>query len=177
MTFTEQTGFRRSGPNAICQDHEALLAVREFTFDLRDEDFVRYFEDRTGVAITWSPRCGYAAPFACSDKEWQQVCRDTMQGDETFQRIIRGKLEDAWELWQAELERERDTRKVERTRGVFPARVCKSPMTRWNSSRSERGTAMDSSTIYRDPSVMVSMVFPRRLLPCARYSFHVVSVP
>jgi hypothetical protein len=125
MRFTQQTGFRRSGPNAICQDHEALLAVREFTFDLQDEDFVRYFEGRTGVAITWSPRCGYAAPFACSDKEWQQVCRDTMQGDETFQRIIRGKLEDAWELWQAELERERDTRKVERTRGVFPARTVK----------------------------------------------------
>jgi hypothetical protein len=125
MTFTEQTGFRRSGPNAICQDHEALLAVSEFNFDLQDEDFVRYFEDRTGVAIIWSPRCGYAAPFACSDKEWQQVCRDTMQGDETFQRIIRGKLEDAWELWQAELERERDTRKVERTRGVFPARTVK----------------------------------------------------
>ena len=60
MTFTAQTGYKRSGPVAICQDSEALLAVREFSFDLTDEDFVRYFEDRTGVRITWSPRTSCA---------------------------------------------------------------------------------------------------------------------
>ena len=125
MSFTQQTGFRRSGQKAICQDTEALLAVRKFSFDLTNEDFVRYFEDRTGICITWSPCCDYEFPFACTDKEWQQVCRDTMQGDETFQRVIRGKLEDAWELWQAELERERSTRKVERTRDIFPTRTVK----------------------------------------------------
>ena len=125
MTFTEQTGYKRSGPVAICQDIEALLAVRQFSFDLTDEDFVRYFEDRTGVRITWSPRCGYKhpnPPFACSDKEWAKVCADIMADDDTPTRILRGQLEDAWELWQAELERERDTRNVSRIRGAFPAR-------------------------------------------------------
>ena len=106
MSFTQQTGFRRSGPNAICQDHEALLAVREFTFDLNDPDFVSYFESRTGVCISWSPACGYDCsdnpPYLATEKEWQTICRDTMQGDETFQRIIRGKLEDCWELYRAE---------------------------------------------------------------------------
>lgn len=121
-SFTAQTGYKRSGPVAICQDTEALLAVREFGFDLQDEDFVRYFEDRTGVCITWSPRCGYEHPFACSDKEWAKVCADIMVADDTTDRILRGKLEDCWELWQGELERERDTRKVERVRGAFPAR-------------------------------------------------------
>jgi len=125
MTFTEQTGYKRSGPNAICQDTEALLAVREFSFDLQDEDFVRYFEDRTGVCITWSPRCDYEHPFACSEKEWAKVCADIMADDDTSDRILRGKLEDAWELWQAELERERGTRKVERMRGIFPTRTVK----------------------------------------------------
>jgi hypothetical protein len=120
--FTAQTGYRRSGPVAICQDIQAFLAVREFSFDLTDEDFVRYFEDRTGVCITWSPRCGYEHPFACSDKEWAKVCADIMADDETPTRILRGKLEDCWELWQGELERERDTRKVARLRGAFPAR-------------------------------------------------------
>ena len=122
MTFTAQTGYHRSGLVAICQDTEALLAVREFSFDLTDEDFVRYSEDRTGVRITWSPRCGYEHPFACSDKEWAKVCADIMADDDTPTRILRGKLEDCWELWQAELERERDTRKVARLRGAFPAR-------------------------------------------------------
>jgi hypothetical protein len=122
MTFTEQTGYKRSGPNAICQDTEVLLAVREFSFDLKDEDFVRYFEDRTGVRITWSPRCGYEHPFACSEKEWAKVCADILVDDDTHDRILRGKLEDAWELWQAELERERGTRSVARIRGAFPAR-------------------------------------------------------
>ena len=122
MTFTEQTGYKRSGPNAICQDIEALLAVREFSFDLTDEDFVRYFEDRTGVRITWSPRCDYEHPFACADKEWAKACADIMADDDTPTRILRGQLEDAWELWQAELERERGTRTVSRIRGAFPAR-------------------------------------------------------
>ena len=102
MTFTKQTGFRRSGPNAICQDHEALLAVREFTFDLTDPDFVSYFESRTGICISHSPASDYKLEFLATEKEWQTICRDTMQGDETFQRIIRGKLEDCWELYRAE---------------------------------------------------------------------------
>jgi hypothetical protein len=106
MTFTEQTGYRRSGPVAICQDQEALLAVREFTFDLTDPDFVSYFESRTGVCISWSPACGYECsdnpPYLATEKEWKTICRDTMQSDETFQRILRGKLEDCWELYRAE---------------------------------------------------------------------------
>jgi len=125
MTFTEQTRYKRSGPVAICQDIEALLAVREFSFDLTNEDFVRYFEDRTGVRITWSPRCGYRPPnppFACSESEWKQFCKDVMADTDTPTRILRGKLQDCWELWQAELERERGTRNVERIRGAFPAR-------------------------------------------------------
>jgi len=134
MKFTEQTGYKRSGPVAICQNIEALLAVREFSFDLTDEDFVRYFEDRTGVRITWSPRCGYGVtepdnpPFACSEAEWKQFCKDVMADADTPTRILRGKLEDAWELWQAELERERDTRNVSRIRGAFPSRTI--PATR-----------------------------------------------
>ena len=120
--FTEQTSYQRSGPNAICQDIDALLRVTQLNFDLSDEDFVRYFEDRTGVRITWSPRCDYEHPFACSDKEWAKVCADIMADDDTPTRILRGQLEDTWELYQAELERERDTRKVARLRGAFPAR-------------------------------------------------------
>lgn len=120
--FTEQTKYQRSGPNAICQDIDALLRVTKFNFNLGDEDFVRYFEDRTGVRITWSPRCDYEHPFACSRNEWSQVMRDIIADQDTPARILRGKLEDAWELWQAELERERDTRNVERVRGAFPAR-------------------------------------------------------
>jgi hypothetical protein len=101
-TFTAQTGYRRSGPVAICQDIEALLAVREFTFDLNDPDFVSYFESRTGICISHSPASDYKLELLATEKEWQAICRDTMQGEETFQRIIRGKLEDCWELYRAE---------------------------------------------------------------------------
>jgi len=115
MTFTEQTGFRRSGPNAICQDHEALLAVREFTFDLTDPDFVSYFESRTGVCISWSPACGYDCsdnpPYLATEKEWKTICRDIMRDTDTPTRILRGKLEDCWELYRAEVS---DKPRVER---------------------------------------------------------------
>jgi hypothetical protein len=106
MSFTQQTGYRRSGPVAICQDHEALLAVREFTFDLNDPDFVSYFESRTGVCISWSPACGYDGsdnpPYLATEKEWKTICRDIIRGTDMPARILRGKLEDCWELYRAE---------------------------------------------------------------------------
>lgn len=103
MTFTEQTGYRRTGSKSICQDADALLAVQHYNFDgdLNNADFLRYFESRTGICITWSPRCSYKQPFACSAQEWAEVCAAVMRDEDTPARILRGRLEDAWELWQA----------------------------------------------------------------------------
>jgi hypothetical protein len=102
MTFTEQTGYRRRAPQAICQDTAALLAVRETNFDLDDRDFVDYFIARTGVRINDNGRGpNYLAHSPCSPQEWAQKKRNIMHDDETFLRIIRGQLEDCWELYCA----------------------------------------------------------------------------
>jgi hypothetical protein len=101
MSFTAQTGYRRQGPRAICQDAESLLAVRETSFDLADPDFVDYFVARTGVRINDNGRgAEYLDHSPCSPSEWSEVCRDIMQGDDTPTRLLRGKLEDCWELYQ-----------------------------------------------------------------------------
>jgi hypothetical protein len=101
MSFTTQTGYRRQGPQAICQDLDALLAVGETSFDLDDGDFVDYFVARTGVRINDNGRgSDYLAHSPCSPQEWAQKKHDIMHGDETFLRIIRGQLEDCWELYQ-----------------------------------------------------------------------------
>lgn len=101
MTFTEQTAYRRTGRKSICQDADALLFVRHYNFDLNNAAFVRYFEERTGIRITWSPRCGYERPFACSKREWAEACAAIMGDEDAPARLLRGRLEDAWELWQA----------------------------------------------------------------------------
>ena len=101
MSFTTQTGYLRQGPQAICQDLDALLAVRETSFDLSDPDFVAYFVRRTGVRINENGRgVTYKTYSPCSPQEWADVCRDITQGKDQVNRILRGKLEDCWELYQ-----------------------------------------------------------------------------
>ncbi len=101
MSFTTQTGYHRQGPQAICQDLDALLAVRETSFDLSDPDFVAYFVRRTGVRINENGRgATYETYSPCSHQEWADVCQDIKQGKDQVSRILRGKLEDCWELYQ-----------------------------------------------------------------------------
>jgi hypothetical protein len=100
MTFTEQTGYTRTAPDAICQEQGFLLMAHAWSFDLNEDRFVKYFEERTGVRISWSPSCDYENPRPCSKAEWRGVVQEIMTDTETSGRIMRGKLEDAWELWQ-----------------------------------------------------------------------------
>lgn len=98
--FTQQTGFRRGHPRAICQDQRMLLKVREFNFNLNDEKFIAYFEARTGVAISESPRTSYKVHIKCTADEWEDAKHDIMTSQDRYKQIMRGRLEDAWELWQ-----------------------------------------------------------------------------
>jgi hypothetical protein len=99
MTFTEQTGHRRRHPAELCQDLDVLAKAWNWTFNLGDLVFVEYFQKRTGIMITWSPRSTYQNPEVCSLEEWDQICRDIMHGKDTADHILRSKLEDVWEIW------------------------------------------------------------------------------
>lgn len=39
---------------AICQDHDILLGIDSFSFDLSDNKFVKYFMQRTGIQLDLS---------------------------------------------------------------------------------------------------------------------------
>jgi hypothetical protein len=97
MTFTAQTGYRRSHPRGICQNHDFLLAVTQFDFDLFDPDFVAYFEGRTGIQLRSTG--GYFTPRNRSVEEWDEMVADLSSAEDETTRILRGKLQDCWELY------------------------------------------------------------------------------
>jgi hypothetical protein len=99
MTFTEQTGYRRQGPHALCQEHAYLLAATKFDYDLSDPEFVAYFERRTGIALRSTG--SYSSPRHRTREEWDDMAWHIMNGDETPDRILRGRLQDCWELYCA----------------------------------------------------------------------------
>lgn len=79
---------------AICQDQAKLLAMRHFDFDLTDMDFVRYFEERTGVQIS---RTSYG--LKCKEDEWRETCEWIAYPEDMVYRIMRAKLQDCWEIY------------------------------------------------------------------------------
>jgi hypothetical protein len=97
MTFTAQTGYRRSHPRGICQNHDFLLAVTHFDFDLSDPEFVAYFEGRTGIQLRSTG--GYYTPRNRSGEEWKEMVADISSAEDETTRILRGKLQDCWEIY------------------------------------------------------------------------------
>lgn len=89
MTIFQQTGWRRSHPQQICQDIEVLERVTDFTFDATNEDFLDYFTSRTGYA--WRKA-------DCGPERMKQIIADQSINDRWL-RIMRAKLQDCWELY------------------------------------------------------------------------------
>lgn len=75
-TIFRQTGYRRSGPVAICQDIEYLLKVHIFNYDQTVEEFQKYCASR-GIY--------------CSENE------PTTEG--MAEHLHAAKIQDCWELW------------------------------------------------------------------------------
>jgi len=50
-TIEQQTGWKRPCPTMICQEHDVLLSLTDYSFDLDDLEFVQYFRSRTGIAL------------------------------------------------------------------------------------------------------------------------------
>ncbi len=68
--------------------------MRHFDFDLTNMDFVRYFEERTGVMVSRN------SDGSCSNqKEWLQTCQWIAFPEDDVYRIIRAKMQDCWEIY------------------------------------------------------------------------------
>lgn len=117
-----QTGWRRSHPQALCQDFDLRQRITSTDFDLHDQAFLRYAERRGVLYLAGTNlRAEIVADhhvtkseFMQSDK-WQplrwwihhksgeRIRLQTTEELETSWRIIRaakGALQDAWELYQ-----------------------------------------------------------------------------
>lgn len=95
MTIFEQTGWKRSHPQQICQEIDVLERVSVFTFDPFNEDFLDYVKSRTGG--DWRKATGGQQKFK------ELLADETYQGPGRFFHYIRAKHQDCWELYRAEL--------------------------------------------------------------------------
>lgn len=116
-TIEQQAGWKRPFPQMICQDQEVLEAVTEHSFDLDAPGFIDYFRSRTGVCIGNEEKPALAR-FCLTDpdaEEWLLKSPDfkylpgemvPFGKDREIQvkcnRIMKGKLQDCWELFVAQ---------------------------------------------------------------------------
>ena len=77
-TIQEQTGYKRTHPRQLCQDHKALAKVTFFNYCLQIPQF-----------------CEYASERGISPAEFNFL--------EEAQIIQAAKLQDVWELWLKEI--------------------------------------------------------------------------
>jgi len=117
-TIFQQTGWSRPYPLMICQKHDVLLAITEFSFDMADQDFLNYFRSRTGLQVgkednpaqsTFLLTSPDAEKWLLESPEYRylQSGRTVPFGKEREQavkvrRIIKGRLQDCWELYTSE---------------------------------------------------------------------------
>ena len=83
LTIESQTGWNRPFPKVLLQDIELLEKVTDYSFDLNNPDFVKYFIARTGTNIL-DP-----------DVKLHLV----MASEEIHCKIVRGKMQDCWEIF------------------------------------------------------------------------------
>lgn len=129
-SITEQTGWKRIYPQMICQDTDVLASVCEYSYDIENIDFVKYFTGRTGVVLDdQHPELlsrkergllrTPATPFDLMKKFCVMTDDEYMSTDLLVyvfgdnagvviphdarnlrtHRILRGKLQDCWELF------------------------------------------------------------------------------
>jgi len=121
-----QTGWRRPYPKQILQDSDVLLKITEYDFDLNDREFVKYFISRTGILVgsesnpklarflltdpsaeNWmreSPDFQFVSEAPGSFGKRQAMTIEDREDRVRFNRIIKGRLQDAWELYKTERE-------------------------------------------------------------------------
>ncbi len=120
-SVTQQTGWRRPAPTAICQDHQVLLAITEFDFDLTDPGFQAYARSRGvlhGCGIPGSHRWRFTADHAATRDDFMaDPCfrspdpgpitsavylypPEEMETHWRIMRLAKAKLQDCWELYR-----------------------------------------------------------------------------
>lgn len=141
-TISQQTGWNRPYPLMICQDHDVLLSITEFSFDMDDQDFLKYFRSRTGLQIgkekkadqkvflltspdaeKWlleSPEYRYQESQFPTSGMTVPFGRDREQAIKV-NRIMKARFQDCWEIYSASRQSSNDTCRtqpvIQRTQG------------------------------------------------------------
>lgn len=116
MSFCEQTGWERVHPLQICQVASVLESVSTFTYDLNDQAFLKYFLCRCGIdfATNLSPEKRFflsgswkevltwfmASPEFKYEVSGLQVNTEDRQFFARMWKIMRGQLQDCWDIYQ-----------------------------------------------------------------------------
>lgn len=88
-----ETGWRRPHEKSLCFDMKTLLAIRTFTFNLRNADFRDYCK-RRGIGV---PKPSFISFY-------QDISDETKVSENKRMswKLQRGQYQDCWELWMKE---------------------------------------------------------------------------
>ncbi len=81
---TNDEGTKSTKRIAICQDTKKLEKINEFNYIIEDIDFIKYFQDRTGIIITH-----------CLDR-----LKYNSEPKDKIDLNIKRRLQDCWEIWE-----------------------------------------------------------------------------
>jgi len=133
-TIQQQTGWKRPCPTMICQEHDVLLSLTDYSFDLDDLEFVQYFRSRTGIALGKEDKPELSR-FLLTDPDAERWLLESPEyryqlSGETIpfgkdreiavkrERILKGRLQDCWELYRL------DEKKMDAFSSVLFSVIC-----------------------------------------------------
>ncbi len=114
-SIKKQTGWKRTNNREeMLQDPSVLLKITEYNYNLKYSNFVKYFEDRTGIELNLNDNNTFF--LLTSDNKTMQtwlknseefkylngevVPFEKREDHIIYMKILKGKLQACWELWQ-----------------------------------------------------------------------------
>lgn len=115
MRTAVEFGFRPLGPVHLCQDITILERFERFTYDVWDLAFLRYVQERLGLCLL-SERCTPSGPLVPVPPERLDATQRGLDSGakvwDRCQRIQKGQLQDAWEVYSAQAQAEAQKKPV-----------------------------------------------------------------
>lgn len=121
LSIQDQTGWRRPHPEAVCQDHDVLLRITQYDYDLEAPGFHMYHRERrgllrgTGLPLDERVISFYRDHHKTKEQYIKEVGVVGRWGEEKTVGLVktekqletewllvllaRAKLQDSWELW------------------------------------------------------------------------------
>ena len=76
---------------SICQDYNKLSKISEFTYDINDYNFIKYFQNRTGIILD------------SIQDDYKKVYNSKSKVNKKHELITKQRIQDCWRIYNYEI--------------------------------------------------------------------------